>query len=226
MLNKSLLLVMTKSPEQGKVKTRMQSRLSQQQCVDLHIALTRYALFQWAEANIGAIELWVGGNIELCHQQLSLDQHFPALPVYPQSSGDLGERMLYAVSQHCLPSGASSTQSVILVGTDCPWITEDYLNQAANGLLEHDVVIGPAKDGGYVLLAMKNCHIGLFEDIEWGSDRVFSQTMSKVATLGLSCLQLEALSDIDIPRDLALLSNQQFPKYLDQFSIFSTTPLS
>ena len=136
---------------------------------------------------------------------------------YQQRGGNLGERMLDAL-QNCATAETATQTKKIVIGSDCPWITGHYLQRAAKELNCAAVVIVPARDGGYVLIAMREPMAELFSDIEWGSSRVLVQTMRQVAKLGLDCRLLPELTDIDRPADLARLADTNLPPALQHFS--------
>ncbi len=202
------LLVFAKAPELGKVKTRLQPDLPASFSLELHCELVNYVLSQWTDSQLCSINLWLAGNQE---KFLECLPQWQSLTRYSQQGADLGERMHYAVKQTL-----SKTESAILVGTDCPFIDDDYLSKACIALKKYDVVIGPATDGGYVLLGLKQAHSSLFEGIQWGEASVFEATLSQIKYLGLSYSVLPELSDIDRPEDLQSL--QQINK-LKQFSV-------
>lgn len=111
----------------------------------------------------------------------------------PQCEGDLGARMLQAV-RHDLAAGA---EAVVLLGGDCPELVTGELLAATRHLQEADIVIAPATDGGYVLLALKQAHRELFEKIEWSTSSVFETTLSRA---GASCLKVwktKSFTDVD-----------------------------
>jgi uncharacterized protein len=202
------LLMMSKAPELGHVKTRMQPHLSQAQSQQLHIALTQYCLLQWHRAALCPIDIWVGGEMTLFEQKiisplnLSTIDTKPQWSLFPQSSGDLGARMSFAVKT----SLATYSQGVVLVGSDCPFIHKDYLQQVFAHLDNgYDAVLGPALDGGYVLLALAGDYPSLFDNIDWGSARVYQETLARIIALDLRYQVMPALSDIDTPKDLLLL---------------------
>jgi len=115
-------------------------------------------------------------------------------PIYrAQSDGDLGLRMLNA----CRAAFAGGAESVVLLGGDCPWHTRAYFEKAASALLTHDVVIGPAQDGGYTLLALKQLHRTLFEGIAWSTASVLAETLDRARVLRLRVAQLDILHDVD-----------------------------
>jgi len=207
------LLVMTKSPVLGTVKTRMQPSLSTEQSLALHCALLRQCLTQWTDAAICPIDLWVGGELALFQQQLP---EFSALAHHVQCEGDLGNRMHHAIE---FSFSRYSAKGVIVVGSDCPFIDAQYLNQAITKLQQGaPVVIGPANDGGYVLLGLSQPQPGLLSNIEWGSEQVFMQTLERCEQLNIMPAQLPLLSDIDHVDDLALLQAPHFSIVLNQFA--------
>lgn len=108
---------------------------------------------------------------------------------------DLGQRMANA-----LAAVHPFISQKIIVGSDCPELSKDIIKQAFNELETHDVVIGPAMDGGYYLLGLKN-DADLFSGIDWGTDQVLNQTLAKVNDLSLSYKLLPVLNDIDELKD-------------------------
>ncbi|MEM6520230.1 MAG: TIGR04282 family arsenosugar biosynthesis glycosyltransferase, partial [Cyanobacteria bacterium P01_C01_bin.70] len=92
-----------------------------------------------------------------------------------------------------------------VIGADCPSITPDHLKTAFQRLQSHDVVVGPANDGGYYLIGLSQACPDLFQDVPWGTPHVFEQTVAIARRLQLSLATLETLSDIDRPEDLSIL---------------------
>ena len=88
-----------------------------------------------------------------------------------QGDGDLGQRMARAVEE-----GVQQGIPVLLIGTDCPQLTAQLLRQAAEALSNHDSVLFPASDGGYVLLGLRHSHPRVFAEITWSSASVASST--------------------------------------------------
>ena len=122
-----------------------------------------------------------------------------------QSPGDLG-RLLRVAAAEAIHSG---TEKVVLIGTDGPLLDAARLDQAFATLGDHDVVIGPAKDGRYYLIGLKSDHPDLFKAIAWGGPEVLAQTVETCRRLGLRYALLPALSDADTPVDLALWATSQ-----------------
>jgi glycosyltransferase A (GT-A) superfamily protein (DUF2064 family) len=105
-----------------------------------------------------------------------------------------------------LEAALSRAARVLLVGCDVPALSSQYLREAERALRSnHDVVIGPAEDGGYVLIGVAHCHAELFRGISWGGPRVLEETRLRIAALGWRGLELPALWDADRPEDLERL---------------------
>ena len=116
-----------------------------------------------------------------------------------QLPGDLGTKMQMAFS-HAFASGA---HAAIIIGTDCPGLTEALLQEAFAALATHEVVIGPAEDGGYYLLGMRELYTDLFLNKSWSTDSVLPHTLADADRLGLQVKQLPVLRDVDDATDLA-----------------------
>ena len=111
----------------------------------------------------------------------------------PQCDGDLGLRLLTAVRREF----DSGSEQVYLIGGDCPALSRDYFFEADRALSDNDIVLGPAKDGGYVLLAIKGPYETLFRDIDWSTPAVLQQTVAAARKETLSVSLLRPLVDID-----------------------------
>ncbi|MBC7628616.1 TIGR04282 family arsenosugar biosynthesis glycosyltransferase, partial [Ferruginibacter sp.] len=120
-----------------------------------------------------------------------------------QSGNDLGEKMKNAFVQLF----KSGYKRVVIIGTDCPGINENILKTAFGEFNNSDVVIGPATDGGYYLLGMKEMHNDLFEKIDWSTSTVLPSTKERCNKSNLSYSLVTALSDVDEEKDLVHLEN-------------------
>ena len=187
------VLVFAKVPVLGTVKTRMHSALSAEETLALHRHLLDHSLGTLRQANIAQVELWLS--------EQPLEQFGYGVNTFIQQGRDLGERL-----SHALASALQRYQSVVIIGSDCPFIDAGYLGEAFHTLSEgYQAVLGPADDGGYVLLGSRQHDARLFEQIEWGSSRVLEQTQSQLKSLRWRWKELGSLSDIDRPEDLPLL---------------------
>ena len=190
-----LLIQFARSPVPGKVKTRMMPALTPEQASDLHSELVTWTCERLCRAGVGAVELWVSGDTG--HPVIEYCRSLGVAAVRSQAGNDLGERMCNA-----LADGLARYKQVILVGSDCPSIDTDYLFDAVSALSSHAVVLGPANDGGYVMIGMGQVYPQLFSGISWGQSSVYAETVSALENLGLSWASLQSLPDIDRPEDL------------------------
>ena len=188
-----LLIQFAKSPVSGQVKTRMFPTLRAEESCALHEELVLWTCGQLCA--VGTVELWVSGGIE--HPIFAVCESLGVSAVRQQIGHDLGERMYNA-----LADGLSRYQQVILVGSDCPFIDAKYLRTARRALDSHAVVLGPADDGGYVLIGAREHSPAVFTGIEWGQTSVFAQTVELLMHQNIDWIPLESLPDIDRPEDL------------------------
>jgi glycosyltransferase A (GT-A) superfamily protein (DUF2064 family) len=103
---------------------------------------------------------------------------------------------------NALVAGLDRFERVVLVGSDCPSIDRDYLNQALAALDQVDIVLGPAADGGYTLVGVRRVPREMFEGISWGTAAVFTETTLRLQWSGVAWSALPVLNDIDRPGDL------------------------
>jgi len=178
------VIVFSRAPVVGRVKTRLAERIGGWRAARLHLRLTRRALRTARAAGCGPVELHVTAK----HAAFDFSRE-----VFLQRGADLGERMHRALRRH---------RRAILIGTDCPELSPRDLRRAARLLCACRVVIGPAADGGYVLVAARAAPRAMFEGVEWGTSRVFEQTGGILRRLGVQWRALRVLRDVDRPEDL------------------------
>jgi rSAM/selenodomain-associated transferase 1 len=123
----------------------------------------------------------------------------------PQQNGDLGERLMEAL-ETAFNEGASK---VAIIGTDCPDLCMTAISRAFVFLEHKELVLGPASDGGYYLIAMRTPASKLFDRITWGGASVLQETLSTAETLQMSVALLPVLADIDRPEDLKHLAAEE-----------------
>ena len=102
---------------------------------------------------------------------------------------------------NAIADALTRTGAVLLVGTDCPLLDADRLAHAAALLAHHDAVLGPAEDGGYVLVGARRALP--FTAIRWSSPHAFGDTTAGFARAGIQWATLPVLWDVDEPADLA-----------------------
>ncbi|MFT6051366.1 MAG: rSAM/selenodomain-associated transferase 1 [Halioglobus sp.] len=191
-----LLIQFAKEPVPGLVKTRMQPQLSPSEACALHIELVLWTCSTLCQSHLGDVELWCSGSQQ--HPTFLACESMGLKQLCQQQGSDLGDRM-----HHAMREGLKRYAKVVLVGSDCPAIDHQYLAMAVDALDSADLVLGPANDGGYVLIGANRIHPGLFEGVVWGDAGVFQQTLERAGELDISSEILSPLSDIDIPEDLS-----------------------
>lgn len=127
-----------------------------------------------------------------------MEAWFPGEIWVPQEGHDLGERMAAAFAA----AFGQGARRVAIIGSDVPWVSRSTVCEALAALDAHDVVLGPARDGGYYLLALDRPRPALFTGIAWSTPSVLAATMERAGALGLSVRLMDPLADIDTPEDL------------------------
>lgn len=188
------LCIFARAPVLEEVKTRLARTLGAEAALAAHEELVGLALNQLANVAGMHSELWIAGATD--HPTVLEWSRSWQLPVLAQQGDDLGARMSHAV-QTCLAEPALA----LVVGTDCPGITAAYVQQAATALRDHDLVLGPAEDGGYGLIGLRIPAPELFEDVLWGTDAVLQQTLDRAVRSGLSYTLLATVWDVDEAAD-------------------------
>lgn len=194
------ILMFARAPRLGQVKTRLRPALPDEEILQLHKALILHTLTRAREARFDQLELWADCQAEhefFLHCQ-SCD---PALTVFEQLGEDLGARMAHALANADDNSDSGSAQ--VLIGSDCPAMDADYLNQAFDRLEQGaQVVVGPALDGGYVLIGSTLTQLPIFDGMPWGGDTVLEKTISRLEAAAIKYELLAPLPDVDRPEDL------------------------
>ena len=193
------LIVFARYPEAGKTKTRLIPALGSDGAAEIQRLMAGHVLNQCRTLRKHRPLLidvqYDGGNRDLMETWLGREFSYT-----PQDKGDLGSRMFGAFSR-AFRSGA---HRIVLVGTDCPGITEEVLQSAFEGLGDADVVLGPTHDGGYYLISLHRPVRDLFVAMPWGTDKVLGKTKEAAERLGLSVRLLKRLTDVDRPEDLSV----------------------
>lgn len=197
---KEALIVFQKNIVKGKVKTRLAQSLGEEKTLQIYQFLVDKT---FREVNKITPEVYVFFSDFLPGNHFEPKHHLRI-----QKGEDLGEKMKLAFEEVF----ALGYNRAVIIGTDCPEITAEILNQAFDLLDRTDLVVGPAKDGGYYLLGMKTNHFFLFREIPWSTSHVFSRTLEKAESNGLNYSILPKLSDIDREEDWNKFITQN-PKY-------------
>lgn len=193
------LIIFTRYPEPGKTKTRLIPLLGEEGAATLQRQMTEQKL---AEVNqlqafypLSVEVHFAGGNEQLMQDWLGLNWVYRR-----QSEGDIGDRMASAFQA----SFVAGMTAVVLIGTDCPELNAPLMAEAFQLLRQHDLVLGPAVDGGYYLIGLRRLIPELFAGIAWSTAEVLQQTITIAQRLGLAVAELPLLSDVDRPEDLSV----------------------
>jgi rSAM/selenodomain-associated transferase 1 len=186
--------IFARAPVPGEAKTRLIPLLGAEGAARLQEQLIGAALAKATAVQGAACTLWVAGDLSHARVRAAAARH--AVPIEPQRGADLGARMLGAMT-HTL----AQQSGCLLIGTDCPALTTQHLEQAADALATHDVVLGPADDGGYVLIGLRQPRADLFDGIAWGTAEVLQSTRARIARAHLRAWELPSLPDLDTPAD-------------------------
>lgn len=191
------LIIFTRYPEPGKAKTRLIPVLGKEGAANLHRLMAQRMIAN-AISLQNSRQLSVAIHYTGSSEQLMQDWLGTDLSYHQQSGGDLGARMSGAL-QKSLDLGIDK---VVIIGTDCPTLKLEIIAKAFDELSDQDLVLGPAKDGGYYLIGLCRIMPELFEGIKWGTSEVFADTLAIAQKLNLSIAVLPILADIDRPEDL------------------------
>ena len=193
MTEKNLLMLFVRNPELGKVKTRLAASVGPETALDIYLHLLRHTRDITQHLPLDKVVYY--------SEKVEEDDLWPA-PLYLKKlqhpEGDLGEKMQRAFET----AFAEGYTSVVIIGSDCPQLTPDIINQAFEALKTNEVVIGPALDGGYYLLGMKHLYRDLFQNKRWSTEHVFPDTIADIERLHLRHTLLPSLSDVDELEDL------------------------
>ncbi|MGR9086545.1 MAG: TIGR04282 family arsenosugar biosynthesis glycosyltransferase [Gammaproteobacteria bacterium] len=193
----SALMIFCKAPVSGRVKTRLVPPLTESQAAALHIELTVRTLKTATASPLCPVQLWCAPSTD--HPFFTaVAKDFPVV-LRQQQGHDLGARM-----DHAFRSALADCRSALIIGCDCPSLTEADFAAALDALDRdnaNDVVLSPAEDGGYVLLGLKRPCPELFSHMPWGTSEVLDQTRSRIRSHPLRWLELKEQWDVDTIED-------------------------
>jgi rSAM/selenodomain-associated transferase 1 len=186
------LLVFLRAPRPGAVKSRLAATVGPDRALAIYRDL--------AERVLAAIP--AGFEVELRYTPDSAGSEVtgwarPGWQLAPQGEGDLGARLQRAADD----AWARGARRVLVIGTDSPEITGRDLHDARSALESHDVVLGPALDGGYWLIGLRQPLPGIFHGIPWSTAEVLATTVSAAQAAGRTVHRLRPLGDIDTEAD-------------------------
>lgn len=189
-MKSAALIIFIKNPEAGRVKTRLAETVGKARALEIYRLLL---------AHTRRVALAVGVDRLLFYSRyIDLADEWPAAQFqkFRQEGADLGARMANAFERTL-----QHYQKAILIGSDCAELTPAILHTAFRRLDGYDLVLGPAVDGGYYLIGMRQPAPALFRQMTWSTADVLAETMRRAEGLGKSCYRLPELADVDTEAD-------------------------
>lgn len=194
-MEKSLLIIFVKNPALGKVKTRLAATIGKEAALEIYLKLLEHTHKITANLPIEKI---------IYYSDFMDDLDLFESHVYQKSvqeGDDLGIRMRRAFEA----SFAASYDKVAIIGSDCYELDSETIMDGFKSLDKNEIVVGPAKDGGYYMLGMSKMYERLFMGKKWSTADVFLDTLLDIKRLGVDYHLLPTLSDVDHEEDLGEL---------------------
>jgi len=184
------LIIFIRNPEKGKVKTRLARGVGEEQALRIYEALLEHTRRQALAVDARRLLFYAG--------HISPDDQWkePAFRKFLQQGEGLGERM-----SHAFEIALQQSRRAVIVGSDIPGLGSRIIDDAFLQLQSHDFAIGPATDGGYYLLGMREPTPTLFKGIEWSTSTVFAETIAIIKRMGKTYTLAPELPDIDYAED-------------------------
>lgn len=198
-----LLIIFSRYPVPGRTKTRLIPLLGAAGAASFHRLMAESIIARCRQA-ASSLDLSLEVHVEGGKEHQLKEWLREDLVLRRQDRGSLGKRMQEAFARGRPRQG----RKVVLIGTDCPELTPMILEKAFARLDKVDLVLGPALDGGFYLIGLTRPADLLWQDVDWGSERVLAQILANAEKEQLSSILLEPLGDIDRPEDLARLLGQ------------------
>jgi rSAM/selenodomain-associated transferase 1 len=201
-LTEERLVVFAKAPRLGQVKTRLCPPLNAESALELHCALVEQTISKLERISRPDFAHWVFVSEAL--EEPSLFKIPDTWTLRIQRGKNLGERLENAFRT----AFEDGVKRIVVVGSDSPTVPLECIDEAFEELTRHDVVIGPALDGGYYLLGSSRFVPELFRDISWGGPQVLQETDEALIRTGRSFTHLIPWYDIDTDEDLVRLREE------------------
>jgi len=186
------LMIFVKAPRRGTVKTRLARAIGQEAACGAYQKMVEELVARLA--SLSSVELRFTPDDAVTEIRQWRGRHWQ---MRPQGEGDLGQRLERAFAD----AFANGAHYVAVIGSDCPSITPDDIRAAWASLQTNDVVIGPARDGGYWLIGLREPRPALFQTIDWSTNKVLKQTLGRARARNLKVELLRELSDVDTESD-------------------------
>jgi uncharacterized protein len=196
------LIIIARYPEPGKTKTRLARKLGDELVAQLYQAFLVDLAYRFGGLGYDLYWTYTPAEVDYRSFVAALAPEYAAhMRTFAQQGSDLGARLLYAFQE----TRARGYQNTILIGSDSPHISVEIVKRAQEALADADVVLGPAEDGGYYLIAMHEPY-DVFSGIPMSTAVVTERTMAAGQRQGLRVKLIDQLFDIDELPDLQRLA--------------------
>lgn len=191
----AIVSIFARVPEPGKTKLRLIPELGPERAAELAEAFLEDTVamvrtLPWAECIVAAATRFER-------------PYFKPQEVWLQSEGDLGERL-----EKILRLALKRREVVLAIGDDTPNLPAYLLESARNALATADAVLGPSLDGGFYLIGLKDCPVGLLAEIQWSHSTTLAATRGKLDQFGMKTALINPWYGVDGPDDLERLRHQ------------------
>ena len=186
----NLLLIFTRNPEYGKVKKRLAAEIGEDTALEIYKFLLKHTYTITKDLEV---EKRVYYSEEIVNSDIWDEDIFQKAV---QVGSDLGERMKNAF----INGFEEGFRNIIIIGSDLYDLNSEDLREAFTALETSDYVIGPAEDGGYYLLGMRELNPDIFENKDWGTSKIFEATWENIGIKPATVLELR--NDIDVLNDV------------------------
>lgn len=190
--SENVLIVFLRNPVEGRVKSRLAASVGEQKALSVYRQLNEHTRQVALECNADT-HVFYSDFVDHDDQWLQSD-----FGKHQQEGDDSGTRMLNAL----IMADEMGYSKKVIIGSDCPEITTEIINDAFQKLDEYDVVIGPAMGGDYYLVGVEEIYTELFKEIDWDSKNVFDQTIRVLQNNGVIWYETPILSDVEVEEDL------------------------
>ena len=201
MLNSTACVIMAKQPQVGRTKTRLCPPLTPQEAADLSEALLL--------DTIALVSQLPGIDLALAITPPTSQAYFAQVtPLDTRLLPVEGENIGVCLAQAFGVLLDLGYRKVIALNADSPSLPAEFIVQAVDLLDQADLVLGPGEDGGYYLMGMNRLHTGIFDDIDWSTARVLTQTLQRSHALGLSVALTPYWYDVDTFQELKRVNQE------------------
>jgi rSAM/selenodomain-associated transferase 1 len=194
------IVIMTKVPLAGTVKTRLQPRFTPEQSADLAECFLRDTIAKVKDSKFKLIIAYAPAGKSAFFDKYSLSDAV----LTGQKGANLGEKIYHAFEF----AFSGNSDSVVMIGTDSPTFPKNFIEQAFEKLEKSDAVLGGTADGGFYLIGLRTLRREIFENVAWSSAKTFEQTAQNIKNVNLTLSEVPVWYDVDTPEDLEKLASE------------------